>query len=71
MFYTHVGWQARHGVNETLLSGRLSEGPAVKEFERQLKLNENVLRYMTTRVPVRKRQRSAPKVEAAVPEEVV
>ena len=48
-----------------------AEPAGVKEFERQLKLNENVLRYMTTRVPVRKRQRSAPKVEAAVPEEVV
>ena len=48
-----------------------AEPAAVREFERQLKLNENVLRYMSTRVPVRKRQRSAPKVEAAVPEEVV
>ncbi|HKZ04340.1 MAG TPA: 30S ribosomal protein S6 [Methylomirabilota bacterium] len=43
----------------------------VKEFERQLRLNENVLRYMTTRVPARKRQRSAPKPEVAVPEEAV
>jgi ribosomal protein S6 len=48
-----------------------AEPAVVKEFERQLKLNENVLRHMTTRVPVRKRQRSAPKVEAAVPEEAV
>ena len=48
-----------------------AEPAAVREFERQLKLNENVLRYITTRVPVRKRQRSAPKAEAVVPEEVV
>ncbi len=43
----------------------------VKEFERQLKLNEQVLRYLTTRIPVRKRARSAPKPEAQVAEEVV
>jgi small subunit ribosomal protein S6 len=48
-----------------------AEPATVKEFERQLRLNENVLRYMTTRVPVRKRQRSAPKAEVAVPEEAV
>ena len=48
-----------------------AEPSVVKEFERQLRLNENVLRYMTTRVPVRKRQRSAPKAEVAVPEEAV
>ncbi|OGK83305.1 MAG: 30S ribosomal protein S6 [Candidatus Rokubacteria bacterium GWC2_70_16] len=49
-----------------------SATPAVvKEFERQLKLNEQVLRYVTTRVPVRKRARSAPKPEAPVAEEVV
>ena len=46
--------------------------PAViKEFERQLRLNEQVLRFLTTRVPVRKRARSAPKQEAPVAEEVV
>ena len=49
-----------------------SATPAVvKEFERQLRLNEQVLRYLTTRVPVRKRVRSAPKPEAPVVEEVV
>lgn len=48
-----------------------AEPATVKEFERQLRLNENVLRYMTTRVPARKRQRGAPKPEVAVPEEAV
>ena len=48
-----------------------AEPSTIKEFERQLRLNENVLRYMTTRVPVRKRQRSAPKAEVAVPEEAI
>ena len=49
-----------------------SATPAVvKEFERQLRLNEQVLRYLTTRVPVRKRVRSAPKPEAPVVEEVI
>jgi len=45
---------------------------AVKEFERQLRLNEQVLRFLTTRVPVRKRERSAPKpAPAAAVEETV
>jgi ribosomal protein S6 len=44
----------------------------VREFERQLRLNEQVLRFVTTRVPERKRVRSAPRPEAApVAEEVV
>ncbi len=44
----------------------------IKEFERQIGLNEQVLRFLTTRVPVRKRVRSAPKQqEAPVAEEVV
>jgi small subunit ribosomal protein S6 len=42
-----------------------AEPPAVREFERQLRLNEQVLRFVTTRVPVRKRVRSAPKAEPA------
>jgi ribosomal protein S6 len=49
-----------------------AEPAAMKEFERQLKLNEQVLRFVSTRVPVRKRGRSAAKAdEAAVAEEVV
>jgi small subunit ribosomal protein S6 len=43
----------------------------VKEFERQLKLNEQVLRYFTTRVPAPKRIRSAPKPSTPAVEEVV
>jgi len=31
----------------------------VKEFERQVSLNENVLRYVSTRVPIRKKARPA------------
>ena len=36
-----------------------AEPATVKEFERQLRLNENVLRFVSTRVPVRKRARPA------------
>jgi small subunit ribosomal protein S6 len=43
----------------------------VKEFERQLGLNEQVLRFLSTRVPVRKRVRTAPKQPPVVAEEVV
>ena len=43
----------------------------VKEFERQLGLNEQVLRFLSTRVPVRKRVRSAPKQQPVAAEEVV
>ncbi len=35
-----------------------AEPSAVKEFERQLRLNENVLRFLSTRTPVRRRARS-------------
>jgi small subunit ribosomal protein S6 len=43
-----------------------SAAPAViKEFERQLGLNEQVLRYLSTRVPPKKRVRSAPKPQPA------
>ena len=48
-----------------------AEPAAVREFERQLRLNEQVLRFLSTRIPVRKRVRSATKQEAAVAEEVV
>jgi small subunit ribosomal protein S6 len=36
-----------------------AEPPMVKEFERQLRLNENVLRFLSTRVPVRRKARPA------------
>lgn len=36
-----------------------AEPSTVKEFERQLRLNENVLRFLSTRVPVRRKARSA------------
>ncbi len=36
-----------------------AEPSAVKEFERQLRLNENVLRFLSTRTPVRRKARSA------------
>ena len=48
-----------------------AEPATVKEFERQLKLNEQVLRYLTTRVPAPKRIRTAPKPSAPAVEEVV
>jgi small subunit ribosomal protein S6 len=47
-----------------------AEPSMVKEFERQLRLNENVLRFLSTRVPVRKRARPAKTPEPVV-EEVV
>ena len=46
-----------------------AEPSTVKEFERQLRLNENVLRFLSTRVPIRKRARPAKTQE--VLEEVV
>src|SRR5881409_1109436 len=36
-----------------------AEPAMVKEFERQLRLNENVLRFLSTRVPIRKKSRPA------------
>lgn len=41
-----------------------AEPSMVKEFERQLRLNENVLRFLSTRVPVRKKARPAKTPEA-------
>jgi small subunit ribosomal protein S6 len=35
-----------------------AEPSMVKELERQLRLNENVLRFLSTRVPIRKKARS-------------
>ena len=37
-----------------------AEPAMIKEFERQLKLNENVLRFLSTQVPVRKKRRGRP-----------
>jgi len=42
-----------------------AEPPMIKEFERQLKLNENVLRFLSTRVPVGKKARPAKVPEVA------
>ena len=36
-----------------------AEPSMIKEFERQLRLNENVLRFLSTRVPIRKKARPA------------
>ena len=51
-----------------------AEPAAIKEFERQLRLNEQILRFVSTRVPVRKRARAAAKrqqQEAPAPAEEV
>lgn len=45
----------------------LAEPAALKEFERQLKLNEGVLRFLSTRVPIRKK---APPADTPELEEV-
>jgi ribosomal protein S6 len=37
-----------------------AEPAMVKEFERQLKLNESVLRFLSTQVPIRKKTRGRP-----------
>jgi small subunit ribosomal protein S6 len=36
-----------------------AEPATVREFERQLRLNESVLRFLSTRVPIRKKARPA------------
>jgi small subunit ribosomal protein S6 len=46
-----------------------AEPATIKEFERQLRLNEQVLRFMTTRVPPKKRVRGTPKAQPAPVEE--
>src|SRR5258705_4441707 len=48
-----------------------AEPSTIKEFERQLRLNEHVLRFLTTRVPVKKRVRGTPKAQPAPVEESV
>ena len=37
-----------------------AEPAMIREFERQLKLNESVLRFLSTQIPVRKRVRGRP-----------
>jgi ribosomal protein S6 len=39
----------------------------VKEFERQLRLNDSVLRFLSTRVPIRKKVRPAKTQEPPPP----
>ena len=46
-----------------------AEPSMIKEFERQLRLNENVLRFLSTRVPIRKKARPS-KPQPEVLEEV-
>ena len=41
-----------------------AEPSMIKEFERQLKLNESVLRFLSTQIPIRKKVRGKPQ-EAA------
>ncbi|HYE92201.1 MAG TPA: 30S ribosomal protein S6 [Terriglobales bacterium] len=38
-----------------------AEPAMIKEFERQLKLNENVLRFLSTQIPIRKKVRGKPR----------
>lgn len=44
-----------------------AEPSMVREFERQLRLNEKVLRFLSTRVPIRKRARAAKSPEPGPP----
>ena len=44
-----------------------AEPAMVKEFERQLRLNENVLRFLSTRVPVGRKARPAKTQEPPPP----
>jgi ribosomal protein S6 len=41
----------------------------IKEFERQLRLNENVLRFLSTRVPIRSKKARARAAAAAQQEQ--
>jgi len=45
-----------------------AEPAMIKEFERQLRLNEKVLRFLSTRVPIRKRVRPAKPPQEVVEE---
>jgi small subunit ribosomal protein S6 len=46
-----------------------AEPSMVKEFERQLRLNENVLRFLSTRVPIRSKKARARAAAAAAQQE--
>jgi small subunit ribosomal protein S6 len=48
-----------------------AEPAMVREFERQLRLNENVLRFLSTQVAIRKKARPAKTQQPEVVEEVV
>jgi small subunit ribosomal protein S6 len=48
-----------------------AEPAMVKEFERQLRLNENVLRFLSTQMPVPRKARSAKTQEPPAPGEKV
>jgi ribosomal protein S6 len=45
-----------------------AEPSTIKEFERQLRLNESVLRFLSTRVPVRKKKARPAKTQEVVEE---
>ena len=47
-----------------------AEPAMIKEFERQLRLNETVLRFLSARIPVRKKARPAKTPEPQQLEEV-
>jgi small subunit ribosomal protein S6 len=46
-----------------------AEPAMIKEFERQLRLNENVLRFLSTRVPIRSKKARARAAAAAQQEQ--
>lgn len=48
-----------------------AEPSMIKEFERQLRLNENVLRFLSTRIPIRKKARSTKTQEPPAGEPVL
>ena len=61
-----LAYDIRKQREGTYVVVEFSAVPAVvKEFERQLGLNEQILRFLSTRIPAKKRVRSAPKQQAA------
>jgi len=61
-----LAYDIRKQREGTYVVVEFSAVPAVvKEFERQLGLNEQILRFLTTRIPAKKRVRSAPKQQPA------